>query len=161
MVRYANRQIDALDKRYYLDLQKEVLRFMFSNPRSHQPVIVLLEVRAATENGPIKNWLRHSRFTTCETADLLTLMEAVTDYTRSERPDVFVLEVDSLADDLDSIRRYIRTSVADETELPVLALAPLGKTPKRDDCFFGNLKQVKEKLNAYIPKPLHSKAAVI
>lgn len=139
---------------------KEVLRIMISNPRSHPPVIVLLDGRAATQNSPIKNWLRHSRFTTCETADLLTLMEAITDYTRSERPDVFVLEVDSLTDDLDSIQQYIRTSATDETELPVLALAPIDKFPKRDDCFVGSFKQVKEKLNAYIPNPLHSKAAV-
>jgi len=133
---------------------------MFSNQRSHPPVIVLLDGLAAAKNSPIKNWLRQSRFTTCETADLLTLMEAITDYTRSERPDVFVLEVNSLADDLDSIRRYIRTSAADETELPVLALAPVANFQGRDDCFVGSLKQVKEKLNAYIPKPLHSKAAV-
>lgn len=134
---------------------------MFSSQRSHPPVIVLLDGKAATDNGTIKSWLRHSRFTTCETADLITLMEAITDYTRSERPDVFVLEVDSLIDDLDSIQRYIRTSATDETELPVLALEPVGNFATRDDCFVGSFKQVKEKLNAYIPKPLHSKAAVI
>ena len=133
---------------------------MFSNSRSHPPVIVLLEGKAKIENGPIRNWLRRSRFATCETADLLTLMEAITDYTRSERPDVFVLEVDSLADELDSIKQYIRTSATDETELPVLALAPVEKFPKRDDCFVGSFQQVKDKLNAYIPKSLHSKAAV-
>ena len=133
---------------------------MFSNSRSHSPVIVLLNGRAATENSPIKNWLRSSRFTTCETANLITLMEAITDYTCSERPDVFVLEVDSLTDDLDSIQQFIRTSATDETELPVLALAPVGNLPERDDCFVGSFQQVKEKLNAYIPKPLHSKAAV-
>ncbi|HTK38469.1 MAG TPA: hypothetical protein VL325_08250 [Pyrinomonadaceae bacterium] len=133
---------------------------MFSKQRSHPPVIVLLDGKAATENSPIKAWLRHSRFTTCEAADLLTLMEAITDYTRSERPDVFVLEVDSLSDYLDSIQQYIRTSATDETELPVLALAPVDGCPKRDDCFVGSFKQVKEKLNAYIPNPLHSKAAV-
>ena len=134
---------------------------MLSNQRSHPPVIILLEGKARIQNSPIRNWLRHSGLNTCETDDLLTLMEAITDYTCSERPDVYVLEVDSLADDLDSIQQFIRTSAADETELPVLALAPDEKSSERDDCFIGSLQQVKEKLDYYIPRPLHSNDAAI
>lgn len=133
---------------------------MFSDECSHPPVIILLDGKAKIENGPIKNWLRQSRFTTCEAADLLCLMEEISDYTLSERPDVFVLEADSIDDDLDLIQQFIRTSGTEDSELPVLALSPDGKYPEHD-CFTGSLQQVKQKLNSFIPKHLESKAAVL
>jgi hypothetical protein len=134
---------------------------MFSDEHSHPPVIILLDGKAKVDNDPIKSWLQRSRFTTCEAKDLLALMEDISDYTVSERPDVFLLEVDSLTDDLNLIHEFIQTSGTEDTELPVLALAGDDKCPDRDDCFVGSFQQVKEKLDAYLPKSLHSKAAVI
>jgi hypothetical protein len=133
---------------------------MFNDEHSHPPVIILLDGKAKAKNMPFKNWLQESRFSTCEPSDLLSLMEDITDYTLSERPDVFILEVDSVRDDLNLIHQFIQTTGTDETDLPVLALAGDDKCPDSDDCFVGSLQQVKEKLNAYIPESLRSKAAI-
>lgn len=126
---------------------------------SHAPVILLLDGRAKLVNGPIKSWFRRSRFSTCEARDLLSILEDLADFTVRERPDVFLLEVDSISDDLCSIKQFVQATTSD-CRMPVLAIAPGDKT-KHDDCFVGSLQQVKEKLNNVIPlrRPTQTAAA--
>ena len=118
---------------------------------SHAPVILLLDGKANLVNGPIKSWFRESRYSTCEAHDLLSILEDLSDFTVRERPDVFLLEVDSLLDDLCSIKQFMQSTSAD-SQIPIFAVAPNDKS-KHDDCFVGSLQQVKDKLDSVIPMP--------
>lgn len=124
---------------------------------THPQAILLLDSRSKTENGTIRKWFRDSRFATFEADCPLDIIEEISDYTLGERPDVYLVEVDSFADELDSILEFTQP-IDSEHRIPVFAVAEHGKCPKLDDCIVGDLEEVKHCLDTMIPASNYSTA---
>lgn len=125
----------------------------------HAPAILLLEGDAQNTNDSVKRWFEESRFATREAADLLDLLEEISDFTVRERPDVFLVEVDCISDDLSAIKEFIQTPDGD-VEMPIFAVSG-SKCPERDDCFIGNLEQVADQLEHFIPPHFGAQQAAL
>ncbi len=118
---------------------------------THPQAILLLDSKSGNENGTIRNWFRNSRFDTFEASSPLDIIEEISDYTMRERPDVYLVEVDSFADELDSILEFVQPLDADH-KIPVFAVATPGTCPELDDCVVGDLEKVKNCLDSIIPQ---------
>jgi CheY-like chemotaxis protein len=119
--------------------------------RQYQSVILLIDGKAANICF-VKEWFKKSRFLTCETRHISQALEEISDFTVRRRPDVILLEVDSLADDFFIFKKILHTSF-DGNKLLICALSDSGKTINHKECFEGNLSQLKVKLNQIFPKP--------
>lgn len=128
--------------------------------QTYQSVILLLDAEAENIRF-IKEWFKKSRFLTCETTDIFQVLEEISDFTVRRRPDVVLLEVNSLSDDFLVVNSIVQTSF-DANELLIFALSESGKTINHKECFEGNLSEVKAKLDQIIPKsaPARRVAAV-
>jgi hypothetical protein len=117
---------------------------------THQPVILLLDGSPSANNQFIKRWFQKSRFLTCEASDIFQALEEISDFTMSQRPDVVLLEVASIPDDYQVVKRMTQThSGADE--LLIFAFSEGAKVVDDCDCFEGNLAQLEAQLNRLIP----------
>lgn len=125
----------------------------------HRTVILLLETNSEMDNGSIKNWFKKSRFLTNETADVFEALEEISDFTVRFRPDVVLLEVNSLKEDFDRIRKMIQTP-SGKCEFPIFALSDSGNIINDKECFEGNLAQIKTELDKMIPKAARAAAAM-
>jgi hypothetical protein len=117
---------------------------------THQPVILLLDGSPSADNKFIKRWFQKSRFLTCEATDIFEALEEISDFTMSQRPDVVLLEVASLTDDFQVIKRMTQTHPG-PSELLIFAFSEGGKVVNDCDCFEGNLAQLEAKLDTMIP----------
>lgn len=117
---------------------------------THQSVILLLDGSISADNKFVKRWFQESRFLTCEAADIFHALEEISDFTMSQRPDVVLLEVSSIPDDFQIIKRLTET-FAGQAELPIFAFSENGKIVNDHECFEGNLAQLEAKLNVMIP----------
>src|SRR5215213_4378484 len=117
---------------------------------THQPVILLLDGSPSADNKFIKRWFQKSRFLTYEANDILQALEEISDFTNFQRPDVVLLEVASMTDDFQVIKRMTQT-YAGQNELLIFAFSEGGKVVNDCDCFEGNLAQLEAKLNGMIP----------
>src|SRR5689334_20737716 len=107
------------------------------------PVILLIDGNGS-KNKSVKNWLRKSRFLTCETTDVFQALEEISDFTMRSRPDVVLLEVESLSEDFFFVKEVIQTSGGRDAT-SIFALSESGKKVTDNECFEGNLNQVKAK----------------
>jgi hypothetical protein len=105
----------------------------------------------------VRNWLRSSRFSTSEARNLIELMEDLSDFTLRERPDVFLLEVDCLSDDIKAIKQFVQ-SPGPDADISIFALSS-DPRKRADDCFVGDLEQVAARLETMIPLNARSQAA--
>lgn len=117
---------------------------------THQPVILLIDGSPTADNKFIKRWFEKSRFLTCEKSDVFEVLEEMSDFTTLERPDVILLEVESMTDGFQIIKTLTH-SVAGENEPPIFAFSENGKVIDDCECFEGNLAQLEAKLNGMIP----------
>jgi hypothetical protein len=116
----------------------------------HQSVILLLDSNTSADNEFIKNWFQESRFLTSEANDIFQALEVIADFTMPQRPDVILLEVSSIPDDFQDIKKVTQT-FAGHSGLPIFAFSENGKIVNDKECFEGNLAQLKEKLDGLIP----------
>ena len=119
---------------------------------THQPVILLINANPATDNKFIKRWFEKSRFLTCEKTDVFEVLEEISDFTTLERPDVILLEVESMTDSFQIVKTLTHSAVAGQNEPPIFAFSESGKAVINDrECFEGNLAQLEARLNRMIP----------
>jgi CheY-like chemotaxis protein len=90
---------------------------MPSTPQ-HTPVVLLLDKREKDIDS-VDEWLAESRYTSSEAADVVQVLEQLSDFTVRERPDLVFVHVDSLASDLSALRKLTKTNV-DEPDVPIL-----------------------------------------
>ncbi len=121
-----------------------------THENTHQPVILLLDGSPSADNKFIKRWFERSRFLTCEAADIFDALEEISDFTNFQRPDVVLLEVASIPDDFQVIKRMTQTHPG-PSELLIFAFSEGGKVVDDCDCFEGNLAQLEARLNGMIP----------
>lgn len=117
---------------------------------THQPVILLIDGSSSADNRFIKRWFQKSRFLTCEATDIFQALEEISDFTMPQRPDVILLEVASMTDDFQMVKRMTQTT-SGQDELLIFAFSEGGKIVNDRDCFEGNLAQLEAKLNGLIP----------
>lgn len=117
---------------------------------THQPVILLIDANPATDNKFIKRWFEKSRFLTCERTDVFEVLEEISDFTMPQRPDVILLEVESMTDGF-QIMRTLTHSVDGQNEPQIFAFSESGAAIDGCECFEGNLAQLEAKLNRMIP----------
>lgn len=126
---------------------------------SNSTVILLMNRKSETDGKFIRNWLEKSRFLSLEAIDIFQAMETISDFTNTYRPEVVLLEVDSVTDDLPTLQK-IACCTSGETEIPFMALSePAHHFSKNKDCFVGNLKQLETKLEKMFPEHFHFQAA--
>lgn len=118
---------------------------------THQPVILLIDANPTTDNKFIKRWFEKSRFLTCEKTDIFEVLEEISDFTKSERPDVILLEVESITDGFQIVKTLTHSAVAGQNEPQILALSESGAVINDCECFEGNLAQLAAKLDGMIP----------
>jgi len=117
---------------------------------THQPIILLLDGSPTMDNKFIKCWFEKSRFLTCEVTDIYAALEELSDFTVARRPDVILLEVESLPDGF-QIVKMLTHSVAGRNEPPIFAFSEKGKIINDRECFEGDLAQLEAQLNRLIP----------
>jgi hypothetical protein len=117
---------------------------------THQPVILLIDGSPTADNKFIKRWFEKSRFLTCEKSDVFEVLEEISDFTTLERPDVILLEVESMSDSYQIIKTLTHSG-AGHNEPPIFAFSEGGKVIDDCECFEGNLAQLEAKLNGMIP----------
>jgi hypothetical protein len=117
---------------------------------THQPVILLLDGSPSVDNKFIKRWFQKSRFLTCEASDIFHALEEISDFTMSQRPDVVLLEVASMPEDFQIVKRMTQTHPG-ENEFHIFAFSESGTVIDDCNCFEGNLAQLEAKLNGIIP----------
>jgi hypothetical protein len=117
---------------------------------THQPVILLLDGSPSADNKFIKRWFQKSRFLTCEATDIFQALEEISDFTMFQRPDVVLLEVASMPDDFQVVKRMTQTHPG-QSEFHIFAFSENGNVINDRDCFEGNLSQLEAKLNGIIP----------
>jgi hypothetical protein len=117
---------------------------------THQPVILLLDGSPAADNKFIKRWFEKSRFSTSEATDVFQALEEISDFTMSQRPDVILLEVESLTDGYQLVKTMTH-AVAGPQEPQIFAFSESGKIINDGECFEGNLAQLEAQLNRLLP----------
>jgi CheY-like chemotaxis protein len=135
----------TLDKKFL-----EEFYVIMRHETTHQPVILLIDGSPAADNTFIKRWFEKSRFLTCETNDVFQALEEISDFTMVQRPDVILLEVESMTDGFQTVKTLTH-SVAGQNEPPIFAFSENGKVINDCECFEGNLAQLEAKLNRMIP----------
>jgi len=117
---------------------------------AHRTVILLLDGNPAADNKFIKRWFQKSRFLTCEADDIFHALEEISDFTIRQRPDVILLEVESMKDGFQLAKRMTQT-LSGQGETPIFAFSASGKVLGDCECFDGNLARLEAKLNFMIP----------
>lgn len=123
----------------------------------HRTIILLLESNSEKNVCFVKDWLKNKRILTNETNDIFEALEEISDFTTRLRPDVILLQVQSLREDFAKLKKMIQTP-SGKCEFPVFALSDSGKVINDKECFEGNLAQVKARLDLMIPKAAYAVA---
>ena len=125
---------------------------------THQPVILLIDGSATADCKFIKAWFQKSRFCTSVATDVFQALEEVSDFTTPRRPDVVLLEVESLQDDFQMVRALFQPP-SGKCETQIFALSQSGNVINDQECFEGNLSQLEARLNLIIPQSTVSRQA--
>lgn len=88
-----------------------------TNIYGQQPVVLLIS-KEEREEGFFKQWLEENEPHVCEANDIFQVIEEINDFTQRQRPDVFLLEVESASPD--SIQEMLYFS-SDENEIQIVA----------------------------------------
>ena len=117
---------------------------------AHQPVILLLDGSPTADNKFIKRWFQKSRFLSCECADVFDALAELSDFTTSKRPDVILLEVESVSAGFNRVKG-MNKSLWGQSEPTIFAFSESGKALDDCLCFEGNLARLEAELNKIIP----------
>lgn len=125
---------------------------------SNSTVILLMNRKSGKDGEFIRNWLEKSRFLSQEVIDIFQAMETISDFTNIHRPEVVLLEVESITDDLPVIQQ-IADCTAGETEIPFMTVSETNiKLSNSKNYYVGSLQQVETKLDQMFPVHLHFQA---
>ncbi len=86
---------------------------------AHSPVIFVVESNYKTKQAHVREWLDHSRFVAGKAHEIFDILDDISDFTGECRPDVYMIEVDSLVSDLPGITRFVQMTAMHE--VPVVA----------------------------------------
>lgn len=86
---------------------------------AHPPVIFVVENNFKTKKAHVREWLDHSRFIAGAAHEIFEILDDISDFTNECRPDVYMIEVDSLSSDLPGIRQFVQMTAMHE--VPVVA----------------------------------------
>lgn len=126
---------------------------------SNSTVILLMNRKSGKDGEFVRNWLENSRFLSQEVIDIFQAIETISDFTNIHRPEVVLLEVESIADDLPMLQQ-IADCTAGETEIPFMSVSETNiKLGNSKNYYVGNLRQVETKLDQMFPAHLHFQAA--
>src|SRR5688500_2273790 len=126
---------------------------------THTSVILLLDGKAATDNGFVRKWFEKSRFSAIEVSDVFQALEEISDFTIRCRPDVILMEVGSLSEDFPVIKNVIQTSLSAQPECPIFAFSNSGEIIDKKENFEINFSQLEARLNEIIPNLSYVRAA--
>lgn len=110
----------------------------------HQTAIILLEGKTKS-HLIMKEWLTKKSLVTNETADLLEVIEDMSDFTTSTRPNVILLKVKSLKKEFPKLQKMMSFFGAN-VNFPIFAVSEKEKVINDDGCFEGNLVEIKAQL---------------
>ena len=117
----------------------------------HLPAIILLN-RARRGYGQTKERLHASRFRTCEAVSVFDALESISDFTLRDRPDVVLLDVDSVTDDFTLLTEILLHNSGGEMEFPVFALQDADGPIDSADIIKGDIAQIEAMLEEIIPQ---------
>lgn len=126
----------------------------------HLPVILLID-KDGQNRFPAKEWLKESRFRTWEAMNVFDALEGINDFTLKNRPDVVVLNVESMLRDFELLVGLLLNGKPDESEFPIFALSGGERMIGAADIFEGDLAELKAKLEELVPaqnRRVHSSA---
>lgn len=115
------------------------------------PVIVMIE---DDDREQIHKWFEHSRFNVFDAVNIFDALEAMSDFTVREQPEVVLLNVDCCDEDLPVIRSaYEAVTSHSAPEVMAVRKAVSGRLPAK--CYEGDLAHVAARLDRMIPnRPL-------
>lgn len=116
------------------------------------PAILLIEKEQSTCT-PAHEWLRTSRFRTWEAMDVFDALDGISDFTLEWRPDVVIMNVESVSDTFELLNILLRQNVKGELEFPIFALADSEPGVKVRNLFAGDLSQIRAKLEEIVARP--------
>lgn len=122
-------------------------------------MIMLVDSNMKTERNSAGNWLQNSRFSVRRAKDVSEALEQISDFTTEGRPDVVMLELQSVANEFGDIEKIIRMFSA-IGETPVFVLSQKERKVDRAKCFEGNLSQISEELERIFPKLSRAKGSL-
>ena len=122
------------------------------NELMHPAVILLLDNDSA-DCDYIREWFAESRFQTSNAQDVFEAIEAISDFTIRDRPDVVLLPVDSPIADYDLVRELVQTAPG-EPDHPIIALSKKKGPAGCADFFGGDFTEVTARLESIIPRSM-------
>lgn len=116
----------------------------------HLPAILLI---AKDQRGGIseKEWLKQSRFRTWEAMNVFDALEGMTDFTLKNRPDVVVLNVESMPMEFELVLGLLLNGTANESEFPIFVLSGEPRMIRNDDVFEGDFTEIIAQLEELVP----------
>lgn len=125
---------------------------------TNSTVILLMNRQSGADANFVKKWLANSRFQTEQAMDIFQAIETISDFTGAHRPEVVLLEVDSIAEDMPLIRQ-LAVCASGETDVPLMILSDSKNVSYSGDYFVGSMKQLQSKLDQIFPETFHYRAA--
>lgn len=116
----------------------------------HLPAILLI-AKDQHDRVPEKELLKQSRFRTWEAMNVFDALEGMTDFTLKNRPDVVVLNVESMLMDFELVLGLLLNGTANESEFPIFVLSGEPRMIPNDDVFEGNFTEIMAQLEELVP----------
>jgi CheY-like chemotaxis protein len=117
----------------------------------HLPVILLVD-RTKSSCMPAREWLQESRFRMWEAMNVFEALEGISDFTLRSRPDVILVNVESVRDDFQLLAALLLHGDLNELEYPVFALSESASAGENSEIYEGDLTQITAKLEEIVPK---------
>lgn len=117
------------------------------NAESAGPVIVMIE---ADDRENIHKWFEDSRFHVFDAVNIFDALEAMSDFTVRDQPDVVLLNVDCCDEDLPVIRSTYE-AVTSHCAPEVMAVRKTDSRRLPGKCYEGDLAHVAARLDRMIP----------
>lgn len=117
----------------------------------HLPAILLI-ADDKHDRVPEKEWLKKSRFRTWEAMNVFDALEGMTDFTLKNRPDVVVLNVESMRMEFDLVLGLLLNGAANESEFPIFVLSAEPRMIRNNDVFEGNFTEIVAQLEELVPQ---------
>lgn len=127
--------------------------------KNNSTVILLMNRTDGKAGEFIRNWLEKSRFLSQEAIDIFQAIETISDFTNTYRPEVVLLEVESVSDDLPMLQQIVACT-SGEIQIPFMAVTETkNKFGGSKNYYFGNLTQLENKLDQMFPAHFHFQTA--
>jgi hypothetical protein len=117
----------------------------------HLPAILLI-TKDQRDRVPEKEWLKQSRFRTWEAMNVFDALEGMTDFTLKNRPDVVVLNVESMRMEFELVLGLLLNGTANESEFPIFVLSGEPRMIRNDDVFEGDFTEIVAQLEELVPQ---------